>query len=88
MPLRPLTLGEILDGAVQTIRQNPKVMLGLSAVVNLVLSVVAVGLQYGALRSDFASLNGSASADNASANAATCSPRSSPRSCSSWARRS
>ena len=42
----------------QTIRQNPKVMLGLSAVVNLVLSVVVVLLQLGDLRSDFASLNG------------------------------
>ena len=37
VPLRPLGLGEILDGAVQTIRLNPKVMLGLSAIVNLAL---------------------------------------------------
>jgi hypothetical protein len=70
VPLRPLTLGEILDGAVQTIRQNPKVMLGLSAVVNLVLSVVVVLVQLGALRSDFASLNGSASDDNTAGSAA------------------
>jgi Membrane domain of glycerophosphoryl diester phosphodiesterase len=70
VPLRPLTLGEILDGAVQTIRQNPKVMLGLSALVNLVLSLVVVLLQLGALRSDFATINGSASADDASGSAA------------------
>ena len=70
VPLRPLTLGEILDGAVQTIRQNPKVMLGLSAVVNLVLSVVVVLLQIGTLRSDFAALGGSSSADSATAGAA------------------
>jgi hypothetical protein len=70
VPLRPLTLGEILDGAVQTIRQNPKVMLGLSAVVNLVLSVVVVLVQLGALRSDFASLNGTASNDDTAGSAA------------------
>jgi hypothetical protein len=71
VPLRPLTLGEILDGAVQTIRQNPKVMLGLSAVVNLALSVVVVLLQIGTLRSDFAALGGSStSADSATAGAA------------------
>ncbi|MDQ1604927.1 MAG: hypothetical protein QOE01_2772 [Actinomycetota bacterium] len=33
IPLRPLGVGEILDGAISTIRSMPKVMLGLSAVV-------------------------------------------------------
>lgn len=33
IPLRPLGLGEILDGAISVIRSSPKVMLGLSAVV-------------------------------------------------------
>ncbi|MGN6302705.1 MAG: glycerophosphoryl diester phosphodiesterase membrane domain-containing protein [Angustibacter sp.] len=33
VPLRPLGLGEILDGAVQTMRHNPRVMFGLSALV-------------------------------------------------------
>jgi hypothetical protein len=32
VPLRPLGLGELFDGAVQTMRQNPKVMFGVSAV--------------------------------------------------------
>jgi hypothetical protein len=33
VPLRPLGLGEILDGAVRAIRANPRVMFGLAAVV-------------------------------------------------------
>ncbi|HSK25350.1 MAG TPA: hypothetical protein VK894_00380 [Jiangellales bacterium] len=33
VPLRPLGIGELLDGAVTTLRQNPAAMLGLSAVV-------------------------------------------------------
>lgn len=41
VPLRPLSLGEILDGAVRAIRDNPRVMFGLSAVV----VTVAVALQ-------------------------------------------
>jgi hypothetical protein len=53
IPLRPLALGEILDGAVQTIRQNPKVMLGLSAIVNLALTVVVVLVDLGNLRTVF-----------------------------------
>ena len=33
IPLRPLGVGEILDGAISYIRANPGVTLGLSAVV-------------------------------------------------------
>jgi hypothetical protein len=33
VPLRPLGVGDILDGSFRTIRRNPKVMLGLSAAV-------------------------------------------------------
>jgi hypothetical protein len=40
VPLRPLGLGEILDGAVQTMRHNPRVMFGLSAVVAVITTVV------------------------------------------------
>jgi hypothetical protein len=40
VPLRPLTLGEILDGSFRAIRSNPSVMFGLSAIV----VVVVVGL--------------------------------------------
>jgi membrane-anchored glycerophosphoryl diester phosphodiesterase (GDPDase) len=36
VPLRPLGLGDILDGTVKLIRSNPKVTLGLSAVVGVV----------------------------------------------------
>jgi uncharacterized protein (DUF486 family) len=43
VPLRPLGLGEILDGAVRAIRDNPQVMFGLSAI------VVAVTVVIGAL---------------------------------------
>ena len=33
IPLRPLGIGEILDGSIQSVRRNPRIMLGLSAVV-------------------------------------------------------
>jgi hypothetical protein len=57
VPLRPLGLGEILDGAVQTIRLNPKVMLGLSAVVNLAFTVIVVLVELGNLRATFGGFN-------------------------------
>ncbi|HEX3005576.1 MAG TPA: glycerophosphoryl diester phosphodiesterase membrane domain-containing protein [Angustibacter sp.] len=41
VPLRPLGLGEILDGAVQTMRHNPRVMFGLSALVAGVAALVS-----------------------------------------------
>lgn len=40
VPLRPLGLGEILDGAFQTIRRHPKLTIGLAAVVAVVEQVV------------------------------------------------
>ena len=40
IPLRPLTLGEIYDGAFRSIRANPTVMFALSAVVVALLSVI------------------------------------------------
>lgn len=40
VPLRPLGLGELIDGSVQTMRQNPRVMFGLSALV-MAITVVA-----------------------------------------------
>ena len=43
VPLRPLGLGELLDGAVQTLRHNPRVMLGLSAAVMAVTGVLSTG---------------------------------------------
>lgn len=45
VPLRPLGLGELLDGSVQTMRQNPRVMLGFSAAVMAVVGVVSTVLQ-------------------------------------------
>ncbi|MDP9418459.1 MAG: hypothetical protein M3P48_11675, partial [Actinomycetota bacterium] len=45
IPLRPLGVGEILDGAITALRQNPKVMLGLSALVAAVTQLVVVPAQ-------------------------------------------
>jgi len=42
IPLRPLGLGEIWDGAFRAFRQNPKVMVGLSALVVTLVSVVSL----------------------------------------------
>jgi hypothetical protein len=40
VPLRPLTLGEIFDGSFGALRHNPRVMLGLSALVLTVATLV------------------------------------------------
>lgn len=42
IPLRPLGVGEILDGAVTTIRRNPGPMLGLSAIVAVITQLVGL----------------------------------------------
>jgi MFS family permease len=45
IPLRPLSVGEILDGAISYIRRDPRTVLGISAGVALVLAVIQfVGL--------------------------------------------
>jgi len=47
VPLRPLGVGEILDGAISYIRRDPKTVLGISAVISLIIAVVqfvALGL--------------------------------------------
>ncbi len=40
IPLRPLNFGEILDGAIKSIRHNPKVMVGVNAIVVLISTIV------------------------------------------------
>ncbi len=42
VPLRPLAVGEILDGAFRTVRRQPRVTLGVAAVVTLVQLVVSL----------------------------------------------
>lgn len=42
IPLRPLGVGEILDGSVTTIRRNPGPMLGLSAVVAIIVQLIGL----------------------------------------------
>jgi hypothetical protein len=46
IPLRPLGVSEILDGAVTYIRRNPRATLGLSAVLTCVVEVVVTLAQY------------------------------------------
>ncbi len=46
VPLRPLGLGEILDGAFRAIRHNPRVMFGLSAIVVAVTVAIQAVLQW------------------------------------------
>lgn len=46
IPLRPLNLGEILDGAFRSIRANPKVMFGLAAIVVSVAVLVGAVLEW------------------------------------------
>ena len=42
VPLRPLTVGEVLDGAVKVIRRYPKPTLGLSAIIAVVSTVLGL----------------------------------------------
>jgi hypothetical protein len=46
IPLRPLGVGEILDGAISTIRAKPRLMLGLSAFVAVVTQLVTVPISW------------------------------------------
>lgn len=58
VPLRPLGLGDLLDGAVQTMRQNPRVMLGLSAAVMAVTAVISTVFIFVGLPSMASTLEG------------------------------
>jgi hypothetical protein len=49
IPLRPLTIGDIFNGAVRYIRANPKATLGLAAAVVIVTQILALVLQVGPL---------------------------------------
>lgn len=44
VPLRPLGVGELLDGAVKVIRRYPKPTLALSAIVSIAVTVITVAL--------------------------------------------
>ena len=71
VPLRPLGVGEILDGAIGAIRANPRAMLGLSAVVAAVSQLIDVPVQYALLHGtsdgsfSLSTTTGSASGDEA-----------------------
>ncbi|WP_197379015.1 DUF7847 domain-containing protein [Mycolicibacterium mengxianglii] len=49
IPLRPLALGDIFNGAVRYVRANPKASLGLTAVVVIITEVLGLILQVGPL---------------------------------------
>ena len=49
IPLRPLTLTDILNGAVTYIRANPKATLGLTTVVVVIAQIIGLILQVGPL---------------------------------------
>jgi hypothetical protein len=46
IPLRPLTVGEILDGAVTTMRRHPALVFGLSAVVAVISAALSFAAGY------------------------------------------
>lgn len=50
IPLRPLGVGEILDGAVTTIRRNPGPMLGLSAIVAVIVQLAGLAAAWAMFR--------------------------------------
>jgi hypothetical protein len=45
IPLRPLTIGEIFDGSIRAIRANPGTMVGFSAIVIAILTLLAAAPQ-------------------------------------------
>jgi hypothetical protein len=45
IPLRPIAVGEILDGAFTSIRRNPKATLGIAAVVLTISAIIATSLE-------------------------------------------
>jgi len=45
IPLRPIAVGEILDGAFTSIRRNPRATLGIAAVVLTISGVITTGLE-------------------------------------------
>jgi len=49
VPLRPLAIGEIFDGAIRAIRSNPRTMVGFSAIVISLLTLLATAPQAYAL---------------------------------------
>lgn len=49
IPLRPLSLGDIFNGAVAYIRQNPKATLGLTTIVVIASQIIGLVLQVGPL---------------------------------------
>jgi hypothetical protein len=65
VPLRPLTVGELLDGAVKVIRRYPRPALGISAVVAIVTTVVnllvVLGFDLGSLTNQLRSGEGGTS---------------------------
>jgi hypothetical protein len=63
VPLRPLTLGELLDGAVKVIRRYPRPSLGMSAIVAVVTTVLGV---LAVLAADYSSLTDELSSDSSS----------------------
>ena len=46
VPLRPLGVGEVLDGALTTIRRHPKITIGLAALVVTIQQVISVVAQF------------------------------------------
>lgn len=46
IPLRPLGLGEILDGAISTMRAHPKMMLGVAAIVVTVAQLITLAVTF------------------------------------------
>jgi hypothetical protein len=50
IPLRPVAVGEILDGAFTSIRRNPKATIGIAAIVLTISAVITTVLEYALLR--------------------------------------
>jgi hypothetical protein len=71
--LRPLGVGELLDGAVATLRQNPGPMLGLSAVVAVITQVIQLAVTWLVVRDVGVALEGVSDAPDLAAVATTVS---------------
>jgi hypothetical protein len=73
VPLRPLTVGEVLDGSFSTIRKNPRIVFGFAAVLAIIAELIrlGVGLALNNVPASLGSTSFSSSTDNSNTDTTT-----------------
>ncbi|HTC67924.1 MAG TPA: hypothetical protein VK662_00020, partial [Acidothermaceae bacterium] len=73
VPLRPLAVGEVLDGSFSTIRKNPRIVFGFAAVLAIIAELIrlGIGLALNNVPASLGSSSFSTSTDNTSTDTTT-----------------